>query len=174
VGGTLYDARGLEQITVLLGEMADLYVICAGWLYDDVARQFIEHEKVDYRGVVTPQEALLLAGQCDAVLALYNPVNANMIMASPNKIYDAMCVGRPVIINSETKISDWVVSFKVGYSCPYSDIDGLRRIIESIEENKPNAELRSREIRERFEAGYSWKTAESKLFGAYRKISGSE
>ena len=65
VAGTLYEARGLSIIKAALEENRNLFVICAGWLYDDFARAFADHEKVNYIGVVTPEEALSYAGCAD-------------------------------------------------------------------------------------------------------------
>lgn len=170
VAGTLYSQRGLENIIAILNELEDVYVICAGWIYDDMAKKFIEHSKVEFLGVLTPEESLGYAAACDAIIALYEPVNNNMLLASPNKIYDAMCVGRPVVINSETSISEWVVAQGVGYSCDYSDIDVLKKIIVEIASKKQSGDTQWRHIRDVFEKGFSWSVAEASMFKAYQSL----
>lgn len=170
VAGTLYSARGLEQILNVIESQSNVYVICAGWLYDECAEQFVKHEKVNYVGVTTPAESLQYAAACDMIFAFYDPVNDNMLLASPNKIYDAMCVGRPVIINSETQVSKWVEEVEVGYACPYNDILGLTDIVDSMLEMKLQGIDNSALIRKIFEQGYSWKTAEKQLVEAYASL----
>ena len=78
------------------------------------AETFAKSPRVDYRGIVTLAEALELAAGCDAVFCFYAPVNVNMINASPNKVNDALAVGRPVIINSEVKVAAWVAAGRRG------------------------------------------------------------
>lgn len=170
VAGTLYKQRGLENITAILNRHEEVHVISAGWVYDDIAENFVKHRKVQFMGVLTPGESLGYAAACDAVIALYEPVNDNMLLASPNKIYDAMCVGRPVIINSETNISNWVVAQGVGYSCAYNDIEALRNIIREVAAKKQAGTEDWQHIRGLFEQGYSWTVAEDSMLNAYQSM----
>ena len=43
--------------------------MCAGWIYDDVARRFISLDRVDYRGVVDASTSLRYASQSNAIFA---------------------------------------------------------------------------------------------------------
>ena len=106
VTGAMSKSRGLEQILRAIERTPEARVVAAGRASDSFAEDvFLKHDQVDYRGVVTPHESLELAASCDAVFAYYSPSSQNHIYASPNKLFDAMCVGRPVIMNSEVKMS---------------------------------------------------------------------
>lgn len=174
VTGTLYAARGLRQMQSALDQTEGVYVISAGWIRDHIAEKFIEHPKVEYVGVITPAESLAYAASCDAVLAMYEPTDENMLLASPNKIYDAMCVGRPTIINSETNIAKWVSESKVGYTCSYWDERALIEILNSLSGHGPIELHRPNEIRALFERGYSWKTSEYALLRCYEMLGCAE
>ena len=95
----------LEAIEML----PNVSIVSAGWPYDDFASQvFVPHPRVEFHGIVTARESLELAAGCDAIFAYYEPANAYMVNTSPNKVYDAMAVGRPVLINREVRLAGWV------------------------------------------------------------------
>ena len=114
-GGSLDARKGFGELLEAVEPLPDVRVISAGWPYDDFASQvFIRHPRVEYHGIVTARRALELAASCDAVFCYYAPVNVYMVHASPNKVYDAMAVGRPVLINREVRLAEWVEQAGVG------------------------------------------------------------
>ena len=60
-------------------------------------------------------EALKLSQKVDYIICVYEPKNLNNINASPNKIFDAIQIQTPVIINREVKISKFVNDINLGY-----------------------------------------------------------
>ena len=167
VSGSLTAGRGLDAVAALLREDDGVEVVCAGWLYDETARRFVELSGVSFHGTLTPDASLHLAAGCDAIVALYAPVNENNRMASPNKVYDALCVGRPVIINAETGISAWVGDVGGGFVVPYGDVAALGEVAVSLRERRARAADEAGRLRELFETGYSWTVAEQAMLAAY-------
>ncbi|HYH83629.1 MAG TPA: glycosyltransferase [Longimicrobium sp.] len=167
VAGSLTAGRGLETVAALLEEDAGIEVVCAGWVYDEPAQRFVELPGVSFHGTLTPDASLRLAAGCDAIVALYAPVNENNRMASPNKVYDALCVGRPVIINAETGISAWVAEVGAGFVVPYGDVAALRDVVARLRERRARAAEEAGRLRELFETGYSWTVAEQAMLAAY-------
>ena len=167
VAGTLYAARGLSSLLELLNARDDVEIISAGWLHDEIAREFIGHPAVDYRGVIKPSESLQVAASCHAIVALYDPSNENNVMASPNKIYDAICIGRPVIINREAAVSHWVSEHDAGYVVRYGDMEELGAVVDALNQQRDNMYETAVSLRELFERGYSWDVAERTLLTAY-------
>jgi glycosyltransferase involved in cell wall biosynthesis len=171
VSGTLNEGRGIKQIIEVAEKSTDVKIIAAGWTYDDYARDvFAEHSSVDFRGIVTLSSSLELASQCDAVLCFYTPTSDNNLNASPNKIFDAMSVGRPSIINSETKISNWVAEHGYGYSCPYNDVGKLSAIISSLIKERDTLSKKSEKWRNDFSNNYSWSLMEKRLAKLYKSL----
>lgn len=167
VAGSLSAGRGLESVLRLIQCRDDVEVVSAGWLYDDVARTFVEHPKVDYHGVITPDDSLRLAVSCHAIVALYEPRNQNNLLASPNKVYDALCVGRPAIINREAQISKWVAENNVGHVVRYGEVDDLSAVIDELRQNRISMHDFVAAMRRFYETGYSWEVAERELLAAY-------
>jgi len=171
VAGSLLSARGLEQIIDVVDRVPDVRIVSAGWLYDEFATTtFANHPNVDFVGIVTARQSLELAAGCDAVLAYYVPGTVNNLYASPNKIYDAMSVGRPAIINSETRVSEWVRENDVGWTCPYYDTDALAEIVRQLPERRKNLPQFAEHARDVFVRGYTWKRMEPRLYDLYSSL----
>jgi glycosyltransferase involved in cell wall biosynthesis len=135
--GSLEEEKGLRLLLEAIERLPDVRIVSAGWPYDEYASDvFIRHPRVEFHGIVTARRALQLAASCDAVFSYYAPVHEYRINASPNKVYDAMAVGRPVLINREVRLSEWVVATGVGETCAYHDIECLRERIASLAQRR--------------------------------------
>ena len=165
VAGSLSKKRGLEQVLALAEQREDIELVCAGWLYDDYSKIFSHHEKVTFHGVITPAESLKLAASCHAIVALYAPTNHNNLLASPNKLYDALAIGRQVIINREAKVSSWVTENKTGFVLDYGDVKALHKIADQLRKTEPDTASRLRRL---FETGYGWHVAEAEMLAVYQ------
>jgi N-acetyl sugar amidotransferase len=171
VSGSLSLTRGLRELLVAVDLIENVEIVCAGWIFDDYARDiFLKHSKVTYLGVISARRSLEIAATCDAIFAFYSPTTINNIQASPNKIYDAMSVGRPVIINSETLVSKWVIEKGIGFSSPYLDKQSLAAIIGMLFYHRSQLYVFSKNAHNLFSTGYSWASAETELMKLYDKL----
>jgi glycosyltransferase involved in cell wall biosynthesis len=166
--GSLEVEKGFGQLLAAIEGLPDAKIISAGWPYDRFASEvFVKHPRVEFHGIVTAQKALELAASCDAVFSYYAPIHAYRINASPNKVYDAMAVGRPVLINREVRLAEWVERERIGYLCGYEDVDCLHRIIAGLAVRRnalPGFAARTREL---FRRRYNWGLMESRLADMY-------
>ena len=168
VAGSLSRSRGLRQIIEAVEPLDDLRIVSAGWLYDDYAAgEFHDHPKVSFHGVVSARESLELACQCDAVAALYAPTSVNNRHASPNKVYDALSVGRPVLINEEIRVARWVRHNELGWTFAYDDVSALRQIIASLRGRRADLGGFARRARRIFLDGRTWSRMEDRLRDLY-------
>jgi hypothetical protein len=113
--GSIGRDRGIPFLVNLIRQDAQLVVHAAGWLYDQEGEELTRHPQVKYHGVVHQKAAAQIAKQCDYILCLYEPNIVNNIYASPNKIYDGIQAGVPVIINQEVLVSVFVRTEQLGY-----------------------------------------------------------
>lgn len=171
VSGSLSLSRGLKQILECVERLEGVQIVSAGWLYDSFASEvFARHPKVSYRGILSGIESLLLAAQCDAIYSFYAPTSVNNIYASPNKIYDALSVGRPVIINSEVIVAGWVTENSYGWSSPYEDVASLTRVLSQVADGRDGLAAFSQRARADFRGKYSWELMEKTLASLYRDL----
>lgn len=168
VSGTLSRVRGIEQALRAAEQVPGFRILAAGWAADDYAANvFLKHPSVEFLGHITPRQSLEYASDCDALLAMYAPTCRNHILASPNKIYDAISVGRPVIINSEALVSQWVVRHDVGFACPYDDDSALAGYLATLLERRRMLDEFAPRARALFLSGYSWEAMEQRIATLY-------
>jgi len=172
VAGTLTVGRGLPQILQAAEQVGDVQIISAGWLYDDYANNtFAKHAQVRFDGIVTLQGSLALAAECDAVLAFYSPSSTNNLYASPNKIYDAVSVGRPVIINSEILVSRWVREHQAGWTCGFDDVEALTAVLSVLKASRATLAANAQRLRGLYLDGCTWQAMAERLGRLYRELS---
>jgi glycosyltransferase involved in cell wall biosynthesis len=170
--GSLDAVHGLQELLDAVAPLENVRIVSAGWPYDTFASErFVNHEKVDFLGILTARQALQAAAQCDAVFCYYAPIHEYMINASPNKVFDAMAVGRPVIINEEVRLAAWATAEGIGVTVPYRDVTALRKVIENLANAR--GDLRDRALRARvlFKARYNWTMMEGTLRELYNGLS---
>jgi len=166
MGGALGESRGLA-FTLAAAEKADVKIVSAGRLMDSYARNiFSRHPSVRYVGCLSMEEAMILLSDCNASLAFYEPGPVINRLAAPNKVYDALCVGRPILISDETEIADWVQQNDVGLRIKYGDIDGLANALVTLKNHSASLSEFAGRARRLFLQGYSWESAEPALFAA--------
>ncbi|MCA8997457.1 MAG: glycosyltransferase [Planctomycetaceae bacterium] len=171
VSGTLSRLRGIEQTLKAAEQVPGFRILAAGWAADEYAADvFLKHPSVEFLGHVTPRQSLEYGAQCDALLAMYAPISRNQILASPNKIYDAISVGRPVIINSEAVVSQWVTKHEVGFACPYEDHNALAEFFATLAERRNHLEEFATRARQLFLSGYSWEAMEERIAEMYASL----
>src|SRR5690606_30128063 len=131
--------RGTEIIEGLLNTNRPIKIIMAGWFSDEHTKKLITRfpDKIDYRGVLPQREALLLTAEnADYILCTYAPTNQNNINASPNKIYDAIQLMTPVIINREVKVSTWIKEENLGYIMDSYNTKNYLKLYEDLVDQK--------------------------------------
>ncbi len=112
--GSLSARRGTEFVARLLAAAGDVHVVMAGWIRDQPTQDLCAHPRVEWLGILPQQEIIAHATRCNFILCHYEPVIANNIYASPNKIYDAIQAGCAVIINPEVRVSRFVREHDLG------------------------------------------------------------
>lgn len=162
--GWLGKNRGTDFLLQLINVDSSLKIIMAGWFADETSRELANHPQVDYRGIMTQEDALTIAAQeADYILCVYAPNNENNINASPNKIYDAIQTQTPLIINSEVYISSFVRDNAIGIVIPdYNNFDA-GELIKQLKQKKKEFHFSPSLI-----DAYNWENIEHVLIAAHR------
>ncbi len=116
--GWLAVNRGTEIIEGLIKTRKLLKIIMAGWFGDKYTKSLVNKysDIIEYKGVLEQAEIQTIGAKyADYILCVYAPINKNNINASPNKIYDAIHMNTPIIINSEVKTSVYIKNNNIGY-----------------------------------------------------------
>ena len=131
--GWLGKNRGGDHIKGFLKD-SRVSVIACGWFSDEETEIMVRtHNRIDYRGVMSQREALDVARkEADYIMCTYKPISMNNIYASPNKIFDAIQIETPIIINAEAIVSKFVRDNGIGWVMRDYDLDINSEIIDSL------------------------------------------
>jgi hypothetical protein len=158
--------RGTEIINGFLEAGCEIKVYMAGWFCDEETMNLLNGrgDQVEYLGVLKQEDAIkFAAANADFILCVYKPTNENNINASPNKIYDAILIDTPVIVNSEVKISDWISRNNLGFDIGSYIVVDYNETYKSLVSYK-NSFVFNSELKHK----YSWESIENRLWQAHK------
>lgn len=169
--GSLAPARLLKEIFNSYGENRDISMVIAGYgMYDTIAktvsRQFTNF---CYKGILSYPEVLKTETSAKILSAIYDPSVKNHKFAAPNKFYEAMALGKPIIVCKGTGIDLIVEKYKLGIVIPYdakSFYDAIRKLLKN-----PNlCNEMGRKARNIFLRKYNWEKMEKLLLDSYESL----
>lgn len=169
--GILEPSRLIKDIADVVSESNDLefHVGGFGTLDKYFAERARDVENIFYYGRLTYDHTLSLENECDIMLAIYDPVVDNHRFAAPNKFYESLMLGKPVIMARGTGMSEVVEANAIGELIEFSKegfIDGVNRLIQRKDE-WPLIESRMKEI---YQNQYCWDEMERRLLGLYDNL----
>lgn len=169
--GVLQPDRGIEQIIrAALAIGAKLTIAGFGPLANMCVLESGKGDLITFRGRVSYEEALALQRGAIAILALYDPAVPNNRFAAPNKLYEAMMLGRPIITSAGTLVGEIVEREGIGLVVPYGDIqrlgDAMRFLVLHPEERKRMGQ-KGRQLYEKY---YSFTRQCRAIQGVYKSL----
>lgn len=169
--GILEPSRLLREIAAVVSKNSNLEFHVAG--FGTLEAFFVEqsqiYDNICYYGRLTYDHTLALEKECDIMLAIYDPAIDNHRFAAPNKFYESLMLGKPVIMVRGTGMSEVVAENRIGELIEFSKegfIDGVNRLIGRKDE-WPLIGSRMKEI---YRNQYCWDEMERRLIQIYTEI----
>jgi glycosyltransferase involved in cell wall biosynthesis len=174
--GLLDRTRGLEALLAAVGRRPEWGLDLAGFGADAdwVAARARGLPNVRFHGRVGYPEALRLMAGADVLVATYDPAVPNHRFASPNKLFEAMMLGKPLVAAAATHIDRLVEAHGCGLVVQYGDDRALEAALGRL---AADPELRRRlgsAGRQAYEACYHWERMRARLVGLYRELLGAD
>jgi len=167
--GLICKEYGLEKITIAIKDLKDVELIVAGRVADkQLLDGMIMLPNVTYKGHVVPTESIKLEANSDVMMVLYDLDYSKNKLSSPNKIFEAMMCGIPVITNMEQELVDKEV--RCGIVVDYNNISQIREAIILLRDNKELRKEMGQNGRKAFVQKYNWATMEQKLHEIYSNL----
>ncbi len=168
-GGILSKDRGLYTIIKAVHNLSNVVLLVAG--YGEMEKEFTkivkEISNVKFLGKIPYEKILYFSLMSDCIIALYDPHIPNNIVASPNKLFEAMMCEKPIIVNNGTNLSKIVEEKKCGLIINYYDVIGLKKAINIIKEQPELALSMGKNGRAAYLQEYSWDIMEKRLLKTY-------
>lgn len=128
-----------------------------------------EYKNVLFYGQMQYKDVLSLEKDANMLFATYNPKIANHKFSAPNKLYEAMALGKPIIVCKGTGIDEIVEKEKIGYSISY-DTKEFMDIVKKLERNEKLQKELGENAKKIYDEKYSWQQMERRLIQGYTKI----
>lgn len=84
-------------------------------IIEEKCEEVKDRDNVKYLGRLPMMEGLEMEANADIISTIYCKTNPNHIFAAPNKFYEALYLGKPILTNSGTIVSKKVLDNKIGY-----------------------------------------------------------
>ena len=139
------------RVTIIVRELTKtekFNLLIAGYgnkIIEDKCEEVKDRDNVKYFGRLSMKDGLEMEANADIISTIYCKTNPNHIFAAPNKYYEALYLGKPILTNSGTIVSKKVHDNNIGYVIEEDEKD-LIRLLSSI--NKKDIEEKGKKARE--------------------------
>lgn len=167
--------RGLDLLIQAIGRLPELHVALVLTTISERTRDlmtaWVEQEavtdRVHFVPAVRPHEvaAYLSDGDLGFVVASNEVANHNVSL--PNKLFEYLQAGLPIVTSNLDALEDFVESYGIGCVFPYPDVDALVKCIRWVLDNRPS--LREA-ITPEFLRTFSWEGSQNALLAVYQDL----
>jgi glycosyltransferase involved in cell wall biosynthesis len=166
--GLLSKERGISYILKVIRGM-DLNLLIAGFGSDEkyFSQKFKFFKNIKYFGKIPYKKVIEISLSSDCLIALYSPEILNHKFASPNKLFESMMCGKPIIVSNKSTMAQIVKKEKCGLIVEYGNLDQLRKAILKIKNNPQIAKKMGENGRKAYERRYNWGIMERRLISLY-------
>ncbi len=152
VGSFIYDRFLMELLQMT--EEGRINLLIAGYGDQDLYQKCLSLQgcpNFKYLGKVEYKKSLNIMYNADIIYAMYCKMSRNNVFAAPNKYYEAMLLGKPIISTKGTILEKKITHNKIGYVIE-ENVDELRDLIGSL--NKEDIEGYGKNARDLWDKKY--------------------
>ncbi len=131
--GVLNKARMFPELVDIIGRIKGVKFVIAGKkenIYEEVKEICKKYNNVEFLGTIKSGDVIKKTLESNAIICMFDPSIEIHKVGLPNKIFEAMATGRPVIVTKNMYYSDeFVEKEKCGLSASYESKDIVNAII---------------------------------------------
>lgn len=169
--GLLQVERGLLEMLAVLRRHPEWRLDLAGFGGDEaqIAQSAAGLPNVIWHGRVPYDQAIALSRGADVLFATYDPAIPNHRYSSPNKVFEAMMLGKPVIVARDTNMDAMIAAADCGIIVPYGDVAALESALTHLADPALRQRL-GENARRAYTQKYSWAEMQRRLVSLYRSL----
>jgi glycosyltransferase involved in cell wall biosynthesis len=165
--GLIIKDQGLEIVTSALQGLKDVRLVLAGRVGDkELLDKMLELPNVNYLGLLERAKSLELEASSDAMVVLYDLNYRKNQLSSPNKIFEAMMCGIPLITNMEVNL---IREIDCGLIVDY-DTSQVRNAIINLRNDSGLRTRLGNNGRKAYVEKYNWDSMEKELYRIYSDL----
>ena len=171
--GVLAKNRAFEYLIEAIVSVPGVKLTIGGFGSDEA---FVKAEvekfsdRATFIGKVPYDEVLQRSATADILFALYDPRVKNHVYSSPNKLFEAMLLSKPIIVTDGTGMSDIVRRVGNGIIVEYGDAEALSQAVRRLKDSNIAEKMGARG-REAYVAEFGWGIMSERLVSLYRNVS---
>ncbi|MDF2519793.1 MAG: glycosyltransferase [Clostridia bacterium] len=169
--GILVYGRFIKELADTIKDNMDYELHIGGFgkyerYFEEMATKY---ENIIFYGKLPYRRTLELENSCDIMTAIYDPADSNHYYAAPNKFYEALMLGKPLIMVKNTGFDEVVSQNEIGSVIDYN-IESLEAGIRNLVRRRSEWPEMSRKMKQLYEKEYSWNRMEERLINLYRVL----
>lgn len=169
VGG-LSKIHFTKEILNVIGSDSDIFLNIAG--YGDLGAYTSEvaskSSNISFYGRIDYNSAIHLYNNSDLMLMIYDPSIPNHKYSAPNKLYEAMMLGKAIIVVKDTGIDDVVEKEKMGLVIQFTEKSFLEAI-QFLKNNPKELEIMKRNAKIAYR-DFTWDEMKKRIRGIYEEF----
>ncbi|MDD5647527.1 MAG: glycosyltransferase family 4 protein [Dehalococcoidia bacterium] len=174
--GTLHKARALPQLISAVKDLQDVFCIVGGigetGYVESMREACSGNPNISFVGRVPVNRVLPMTAEADVIFCMFDPANPNNGIGMPNKLFEAMVCGRPIICTRGIYSGDFTEEEGIGLAVEY-DEEAIRQAIIKLRDDPRLRERMGRKALSAAVSIYNWQTEQKKLLELYRNIQGT-
>lgn len=153
-------------------EFDNVIIEIAGYgFYEKEIRTLAKNNsRISFLGQIPYEKVIEKTIQSDLLFALYDPKMPNNQYASPNKLFEAMMCGKPILISDETNMANIVKEENCGLIIPFGDLNAIKKALFNLIYTPDLCKKLGDNGRKAYESKYNWGIMEQKLLKVYAQV----
>lgn len=170
--GLLQVERGLMEMLDILNRHPNWHLDLAGFGGDEdrIVSMIKDMPNVTWHGRVSYDLALELSRRADVLFATYDPAIPNHRYSSPNKVFEAMMLGKPIIVAKDTNMDRMIKDANCGIIVDYGDTAMLENALALLNEDPGLRVKLGKNARNAYDEVYSWQKMQIRLKDFYNQV----
>ncbi len=163
IGGLVAAAKDLGGVRCLIGGIGRPGDVQA------IEEECRRTSNVTFMGRVPLERVIPMTMEADVVFCMFDPSDPNNVTGSPNKLFEAMVCGRPIICSRGTHSGDVTEQEEVGLAVEYNE-EALREAIVKLRDDPGLRERLGRNALHAALTKYNWGKEEQSLLRVYKSL----
>jgi glycosyltransferase involved in cell wall biosynthesis len=171
--GLLQKERGIKEMVEVVSKHKDWNLIIGGFGGDEEEiRELSQYfDNIKFVGRVSYKTALDIYSKSTVLFATYDPKIPNHRYSSANKLFEAMMLGKPIIVAKNTGMDLIVDKYKLGFIVDYGDIKQIEAVLIEISSwNKDELQEFSERVKMVYRERFAWNIMEQRLIKLYTDL----
>ena len=170
--GVFGKTRFLTELTDYISKRRDCELHIGGFganmepYFKKMSKSF---DNIIFYGRVPYAEAIEIERKCDILPIIYDPSLLNHVYAAPNKFYEALALGKPMIMAKGTGMSSVVEAHDLGETMEYT-MEGLEKAIDKLIERRDEWFAIGEKEQNIYKSNYSWGEMEKRINELYSPV----